>query len=77
MRPRNPSLQRRELQLLGHRIGQHTGEGDAIRGQYWQGDPWGDPRDEEGERGQLKRHQRDENREKDASGRVSARDRPI
>ena len=72
MRPRNPSLQRRELQLLGHRIGQHRGVGDAYSGPGWQGDPWGDLRDEEGERGQLKRHQRDENREKNASGRVSA-----
>ena len=72
MRPRNPSLQRRELQLLGHRIGQHIGVGDAYSGPGWQGDPWGDLRDAEGERGQLKRHQRDENREKNASGRVSA-----
>ena len=58
MRPRNPSLQRRELQLLGHQIGQHRGVGDAYSGPGWQGDPWGDLRDEECERGLLERTKR-------------------
>ena len=57
MRPRNHSLQRRELQLLGHRIGQHIGVGDAYSGPGWQGDPRCCLRDEE--RGQLERYQRD------------------
>ena len=59
MRPSDHSLQRRELQVLGHRIGQHRGEGDAYSGPGWQGDPLGGLRDEERERGQLKRYQRD------------------
>ena len=42
MRPSDHSLQRRELQVLGHRIGQHRGEGDAYSGPVRQGDPpWG------------------------------------
>ena len=72
MRPSDHSLQRRELQVLGHRIGQHRGEGDAYSGPGWQGDPLGGLRDEERERGQLKTIPEGWNREKNASGRVSA-----
>ena len=52
----------------GHRIGQQQEWEVAFRGQDWQGDPWGDPCDEERVRGRLRRHHRNEEPRKEHFG---------